>query len=295
MHVRMSTAPGMWGVESSRAPGNPPWGFVLDSMADVGFTGTELGPLGYLPERADVLREALRSRALGLSAGFVMEPFHDPSRTADIAEAARRTCMLLRDAGATQLVLIEALVAARSRTAGRSHEAARLGEAAWQQLLTTAGSIAALAIEHGLEVTFHPHAGTYVEFEDEIERLMARLDESVGLCLDTGHATYAAIDPVVLARTYAGRVHHVHLKDVRPDVLDGCLADGRTFTQAVEAGVFCPLGDGVVDFAAIRDALADAGYRGWATIEQDRVSDHGDPRADAQASLEHARRIGLAP
>jgi inosose dehydratase len=287
MQVRISSAPAMWGVESAHDPANPTWPSVLAAMADVGFEGTELGPLGYLPERADVLREALAARSLELSAAFVMEPFHDATRRADILDVARRTCALVRDTGGLQLVLIEALAPVRLGAAGRSEEAPRLEEPRWRDMVVTIDEVAAAARDHGLQATFHPHAGTYVEFADEIERLMVDMSDRVGLCLDTGHAAYAAIDPVDLLRAYGDRVHHVHLKDVRADVLARCTASGLSFTQAVTAGVFCPLGEGMVDFVAVREGLAEVGYEGWATIEQDRVSDHGDPRADAEASLEH--------
>src|ERR671918_452152 len=51
------------------------------------------------------------------------------------------------------------------------------------------GLVARLAAErHGLLPCFHPHAGTHVEFEQEIERLAVDTDpELVQLCIDTGH------------------------------------------------------------------------------------------------------------
>ena len=59
--------------------------------------------------------------------------------------------------------------------------------------------------------------------------------------------------------------------------------------------VFCPLGQGVVDFAGLRDALEETAFDGWATVEQDRLpTDSGTPAAHAAASLRHLRRVGLA-
>jgi inosose dehydratase len=37
----------------------------------------------------------------------------------------------------------------------------------------------------------------------------------VGLCLDTGHLAFGGADPVDVAETYAARITHLHLKDVR--------------------------------------------------------------------------------
>jgi inosose dehydratase len=294
MQVRMSTAPGTWGVEAQGDPGNPPWSLLLSEIADLGFEGTELGPLGYLPERPGRLREELAARSLALAAGFVMEPFHEAARRARILEVARRTCALLRDAGGRRLILIEALVPGRARCAGRSDEAPRLDGRRWRDMVRLIDEVADVARDEELDVVFHPHVGTYVEFADELARLMDDVDDGIGLCLDTGHAAYAAMDPVDLLRVYGERVRHVHLKDLRGDVIARGHAAGLGFADAVAAGAFCALGSGDVDFASVRTALDEVGYRGWATVEQDRLP--GDPRAsqDARTSLEHLRRVGLA-
>ena len=139
------------------------------------------------------------------------------------------------------------------------------------------------AREFGLRPVFHPHAGTFVEFLDEIERLME--DTELDLCLDTGHCAYARIDPVAAIEEFASRLTHVHFKDVAGDVLSRIDAEGLDFWTAIEAGVFCPLGEGIVDIGAVLRTLDRQGYRGYATIEQDRVPGSGDPLGDLRRSL----------
>lgn len=287
MQLRAATAPGSWGIETPDDPANPPWRVVLAEIAAAGFDGVELGPLGYLPDRASGLRAALAASSLELAAGFVMQPFHDAGRREQVLELAGRTCALLADAGGRSVVLIEALVDERSRTAGDYARASRLDAGGWRGMIETVERAAHVALERGLTPTFHPHAGTYVEFADEVDRLMADLDRSIGLCLDTGHCAYAGIDPASLAREHGDRVRHVHLKDVRLDRVAG----GRAFQDAVAARVFCPLGAGDLDLADVRDALAEIGYDGWATIEQDRALGDGRAAADAAASLDHMRAL----
>lgn len=292
----MATAPGSWGVEPPGDPNAPPWEEVLDEIAAAGFAGVELGPVGYLPEEPGRLTTELAARHLQLAGGYVMEPFHSRRSQADVLATARRTCRILAGGGARHLVLIEALEPARSVTAGRASAAPRLDAGGWTALLDTVHEIAGLAAgEFGLETAFHPHVGTYVEFRDEIERLLAGTDpDLVGLCVDTGHFAYVGLDPADLLRQHADRVRYLHVKDVRGDTLAGARARHLTFEDAVAAGVFCPLGEGAVDFMAVRHALEDIDYAGWATFEQDRLI--GDPRAkpDAEASLEHLRRVGIA-
>jgi inosose dehydratase len=294
MQVRTSTAPVTWGVESSDDPANPPWSFVLSEIADLGFEGTELGPLGYLPDRPAALREELAARSLCLVAGLVMEPFHQAARRLRLLDVARRTCALLRTVGAGRVLLIEALVPERTSCAGRSAEAPRLDDGRWRDMVRLIEEVADLVRRADLEAAFHPHAGTYVEFADEVERLMEDLDDGVGLCVDTGHAVFAGVDPVDLLRAHGERVRHLHVKDVRGDVLARCRAEGVDFADAVAAGAFCPLGAGEVDFAAVRDALDELSYRGWVTMEQDRLPGDAQASADAAASLEHLRRVGIA-
>ena len=138
--------------------------------------------------------------------------------------------------------------------------------------------IAAIARRHGVRPVVHPHVGGYIEFADEIERLVD--DTDLDLCLDTGHLAYAGIDPARMIGGTPTDSAHVHFKDIRPDVLARVDAEGLTFWEAIAAGIFCPLGDGVVDIGGVLAALDDVGYHGYATIEQDRVPGSGAPLDD---------------
>ena len=297
MPLRIATAPGTWGVETPGDAANPPWQRVLNEVAAAGFAGVELGPVGYLPEAPRQLGAQLSRRGLTLAGGFVMVPFHDPGRREEILHIADRTCALLAPLGVRTVALIEAIGPSRALTAGRSADARRLGEREWASLVEAVTEVAgSVRRNYGLGAAFHPHAGTYVEFADEVERLMAQTDpELVGLCLDTGHTVYADGDPADWCRRWAERLRHVHLKDVRTPVLEGARAAGWGFERAVGSGVFGPLGAGGVDLAAVRDALAGIGYDGWATYEQDRTAaTAGAALIDAAASLDHLRALGFA-
>ena len=294
MHLRVANAPTSWGVEEPGDPANPPWSRVLDDVAAAGYPGVELGPLGYLPEDPARLRRELDARELELVAGFVFAPLHTDEGAAEALRVGRRTCELLAGTGAARLVIIQGFTPERERAAGRAGEAEGLDDAEWDTLTRTVHELARMARDdHGLVPCIHPHAGTHVEFEDEIERLIAATDpELVSLCIDTGHCAYAGVDPVALSRRNAGRVSYFHLKDLRPEPLAG---RALSFDEAVGAGVFCPLGEGVVDFAALRDALEEHGFDGWAAVEQDRLpSDPSSPAEHAAASLRHLRAVGLA-
>jgi len=201
----------------------------------------------------------------------------------------RRTCRAITAAGGRHLVVIDLVAPERERTAGRADAARRLTPPEWDALVAGVRAVCAVAeAEFGLRPVFHPHAGSFVEFADEIERLLTAVPR-LGLCLDTGHSAYAGIDPVELYERFADRVTYLHLKDVDP----GVAAQGLPFWEAIAAGVFCRIGSGAVDFAGLARAMARHGFDGWATVEQDRVAGNGDPLADVRAGREFLREVGL--
>jgi inosose dehydratase len=269
---------------------------VLEEIARSGYRGTELGPFGYLPTSAGELVRGLRDHDLSLAAGFVMEPFGDRRRHDGIDEIARRTCELLQAAGARTLILIDAVSPDRIATAGRSDAAPRLDQAQSAVLVEGLTRVAEIARRSGVTAAIHPHVGTHIEFEDEVDRLLADLDpELVGLCLDTGHSIYAGIDPAALLRRHADRLAYVHFKDIDLARLAAARSERLTFYEAVGRGIFRPLGEGSVDFAAVAQRLAEVGYAGWATVEQDRLPDDSStPMDEARRSLAYLRELGLA-
>ena len=177
----------------------------------------------------------------------------------------------------------------RDRHAGRASQAAGLSPEGWDRLTQLLEKVASRAAKSGVLVSFHPHAGTYVESPAETQRLLEGCDPSVvGLCLDTGHWLVGGGDPVAAIDTYGRRITHVHLKDVDPDVLRRLSSNGiATLTEAVEERIFCPLGDGVLDLDGVLRALARVDYQGWLMVEQD--SFHGTANEVAARS-----RIALA-
>ncbi len=275
--LELGTGPVSWGVDFADAPGNPPWREVVDGIAAAGYRWTELGPLGYLPH--DVA-PALAERALGVSAGFVFEPLHDAHRRPGVLSAARAVARRVAALGGRFLVVIDAVDPVRARTAGRTHEAVRLDRAGRSTLRSTVAAVAAVAREEGLRPVLHPHAGTHVEFEDEVEPLL----DVVELCLDTGHWLYAGQDPVAAYERWAERIPYLHLKDLYASRVAG------DFWSSVRAGAFRPLGAGDLDLAALLNALERHGFSGWAVVEQDRAPG-GDPVADLVASRRYLEAL----
>jgi inosose dehydratase len=289
--LRLATGPVSWGVDFADSPDNPPWGTVLDDIQRSEIGALELGPVGYLPEDPRELRHALDSRGLKAVGSFVFEDLHNPSLHDDVLHVAERACKTIRAAGGEVLVIIDRPGSSRATTAGRSHVAPRLSTGLWVLMVKLIKRLAECAREYGLRPAFHPHAGSYIEFADEIGRLLT--DTDIGLCLDTGHLTYARIPAYDAISAYGSRTVHVHLKDINPRILDRVSLERVGFWDAIRLGVFCPLGAGLVDFRRVAQGLSQAGYRGFVTIEQDRVPGKGTPLEDLRASLAALHRAGV--
>src|SRR6185503_475067 len=152
-----------------------------------------------------------------------------------------------------------------------------LDDAQWNTLLANLDRLADVAAERGVLAVLHPHVGTLVETRDDVEHV---LDGSqIKLCLDTGHLLIGGTDPLRLAREVPGRIAHAHLKDVDAALAARVQAGELTYTEAVRAGMYTPLGSGDVDIAGIVTALRADGYDGWFVMEQDTILD-GEPTGE---------------
>ncbi len=297
MSIRIGNAPCSWGVEFADDPRNPPWRQVLAECAQAGYGGIELGPVGYMPEDPAILAEALAEHGLELIGGVVFRPFHDPAKWDEVMDGAVRTCRALVAHGAKHLVLIDSIAEARAPTAGRPNEAVQMEPADWAAFRDRLMTVARMgAEEYGLTVGIHAHAGGFMDFEPELERLLEETDPAIlKICFDTGHHAYAGFDPVAFMERHMDRISYIHFKDVDPQVRAEVVANRTGFYQACGQGIFCNLGQGMVDFPAVRDLLLRSGYEGWCTVEQDcDPTLDPDPLGDARANREYLASIGFA-
>lgn len=296
MTIRIGNAPCSWGVEFAQDPRNPAWRQVLQDCANAGYRGIELGPVGYMPEDPVLLAEALAEHALELIGGVVFRPFHDPAKWEEVWDAAQRTCKALAAHGAQHLVLIDSISPRRAPTAGRAGEAEQMDAAEWAAFVDRIRTVALLGTEdYGLTVGIHAHAAGFIDFEPELERLMEDVDEKLlRICFDTGHHSYAGYDPVAFMRRHIDRISYMHFKDIDPVVKARAIAARTGFYDACAEGIFCNLGQGDVDFPAVRQVLLDAGFDGWCTVEQDCDPAGGtSPVADARANRAYLESIGF--
>ncbi|MEJ6396515.1 TIM barrel protein [Yoonia sp. 208BN28-4] len=294
--IKIGNAPCSWGVEFADDPRNPAWRKVLQENAAAGYTGIELGPVGFMPEDPALLGDALEEFGQTLVGGVVFRPFHDPAAWDDVMDGAVRTCKALKAHGAEHLVLIDSISPRRAPTAGRADEAEQMDTAEWSAFRDRIATVAKMgAEEYGLTVGMHAHAAGFIDFEPELERLLDEVDANIlKICFDTGHHSYAGFDPVAFMRKHIDRISYMHFKDIDPKVKAKVVANRTDFYEACGDGIFCNLGDGDVDFPAVRQILIDNGFSGWCTVEQD-CDPEGDtsPVDDAKLNRAYLQSIGF--
>lgn len=247
--------------------GDLPLDVILGEMRASGYAGSELGHA--YPRTSAVLGRILGRYGLRLVSGW--HSIYLASRPLDGEEALFRAHLsLLKSLGAGVVIVAECTRCIHgAREAALSFgecPAPRLAEAEWRKLVTGLKHFISIATDEGLKVVYHHHMGTVIQGEFDLERMLAAVPE-LGLLLDPGHLAFAGIDPVTIARRYAIRIAHVHLKSVRAEIADRARHEGWSFHRAVTSGVFTIPGDGCVDFPAIFGVLASVDYHGWLVAE----------------------------
>ena len=290
---KLASAPVTWGVWE-RTIGRDdlvPSGVLLETVRELGYAGIELGPPGYLDAAA------LEAHGLQLVGGFA--PLHfadDDAFVADLPVWLDPIVDILAATGSRgPVVLADAETGERLAAAGRPDAQRRtaLVDDALSRAIERVNHAVDRVRARGVDVVFHHHAATYFETPDEIAALLARTD--VGICFDTGHALVGGADPVELARLCGARIEHFHLKDVDGALLERVRSGELALEQAWASGLFCPFGEGAVDFGAVLALPELAGFDGWTVLEQDRVAvrigDLSGVRAVEARNLDHVTRL----
>src|SRR5919201_5299986 len=230
---RVAAGPISWGV--CEVPG---WGLqleperVLAEMRTLGLTAAEAGPDGWLGDNASTVRGLLETNGLRLVGGFLAVVLHDPSRYEASLARVRRTARLFAEAGGE--ILCSAVVVDEDWS-----PRFELTEAQWEDVARGLELVDAATAEEGIRHVLHPHWGTLVERDEDVQRMLEISD--IGFCLDTGHLTLGECDPLELARSHPERVGHVHLKDVDAGLAEQLRTGSLELVAAVQRGLFRPL------------------------------------------------------
>lgn len=266
----------------------------VSEMALAGYTGSEVG--NKYPRDPAVLKKALQLRGLEIcnqwfSCFLLTKPFEEVERE------FRAQLSFLKEMGAKIIGASEQSYSVQGQqdTPVFGHKYV-MDDGEWERFTDGLNRLGKIALEeYGISLTYHHHMGTVVQNPDEVERMMENTDPAfVSLLYDTGHFAYCGADPLEMVRKYAGRIRHVHLKDIRPEVVERVKNERLSFLEGVRQGAFTVPGDGCIDFGPIFKTLEDAGYEGYMLVEAEQDPAKANPLEYALRARKYiAEKTGL--
>ena len=264
----------------------------LAETVAAGYAGIELG--GKFPRDPERLAPLLERHGLSLVSGWYGAHLLLRDARDESARLASHLDLLKR-MGCEVLVFAEVTSCTHADAAVGLSRRPRMTRSEWALFADRVGELARMTADQGVKLAYHHHMGTVVQTAADIELLMESTPDEVRLLLDTGHALFAGADPAAVARTYGGRIAHVHCKDVRRAILDRCLNNDSSFPAAVLNGVFTVPGDGCVDFPAVLSVLRQADYEGWLVVEAEQDPSVAPPARYANMGYKNLQRIIASP
>ena len=277
--MQIGNAPCSWGVFYPTGNRITAEGY-LDAVARAGYQHTELGPLGFLGEDPGWIADALACRGLTLAGAAHVHTLADPAGEATLTANLHRLGRLLSALESRDLILMD-----ESEIYPISAQGV-VDEAGWQSAMTLIRHAHTLLRDtYGITLHLHPHVGTCIEREAQIDRALTETE--VSLCLDTGHHAFWDQDVLAYMAKVWHRIGFIHLKNVNPTVRAQVLSSQLGVNASFDHGVMCALPDGVVDIPAVLRLIAAKGFTGPVIVEQ-------DPSRDATETPEALARRNLA-
>ena len=277
-NVKLGIAPIAWTNDDlPELGGENTFEQCVSEMALAGFTGSEVG--NKYPKDPKVLKPMLELRGIEIcnawfSTFLISKPYEETAaafekHVAFLAEMGAKVVGVSEQSYSTQGIQTQPIFEGKYE----------MNDAEWKALCDGLNRLGKLSLEkYGVALTFHHHMGTVVQTAAETDRLMAETDPAyVSLLFDSGHFAYCGENPTELVRRYAKRIKHVHLKDIRPDVVKKVRENRWSFLEGVRQGAFTIPGDGCVAFDPIFDCLSESGYKGYMVVEAEQDPAKANP------------------
>lgn len=252
------------------------FGECVSEMAYAGFHGCSIGH--KYPKDPVQLKKELDIRGLQASEPWTSTYFTINGMKRQTISSFKQSLDFIKALGGTDMVIAELGRAVHPLPVALFDNRPVFTDSQWNDLISGITELGEIANGEGMRLCYHPHMGTGVMIESEVDRLMEMTDPSkVHLLFDTGHLQFAGADPLRVATRYGSRIKHIHLKNVRQSVIDDAHTKGYSFRQAIEGepnklGVFTVPGDpeGTIDMPPILTELAKANFEGWLVVEAEQ-------------------------
>ena len=242
---------------------------------EAGFEGFELG--WKFSREPEGLKKQLAPFNLDLVSGWYSSNLAERSVEEELPYF-KKHLNLLKSMGCRVIVFADTTGTVHGDPKTPLSKRPKLNESSWGPFCEKLNELASYSLSQGMQIAYHHHTGTLIQEPEEVDQLMDRCSNDVGLLLDTGHYTFMGGDPLEAVRKYGNRIYHLHCKDVRLQVAQDCLNKDMTFLKSVLRGVFTVPGDGCVPFLDIFKELKKRDYSGWIVVEAEQDHTVAPPR-----------------
>jgi len=262
----------------------------ISEMALAGFTGCEIG--NKFPKEPDELHSYLDIRGLKVASAW-FSAYLTTAPYEETEQAFLKHRDFLHAMGAKVIVVSEQGKSIQGhQDVGVIRNKPEFNEVEWALLTKGLENLGKLAKEKGMSIVYHHHMGTGIQNITDIDRLMAETDpELVSLLFDCGHLYFAEQNYLEVLQKHGERINHVHLKDVRVEVLKTVKENDLSFLDAVKAGVYTVPGDGCIDFEPIFKLLAEIDYKGWLIVEAEQDPAKANPFQYAKMARSYIEKL----
>ena len=262
---------------------------ALEESREIGYTGVERGQ--RMPKDTDGLKAYLDKYDIALCGGWcsgstLVNDFDD--EVAAIMEQVEQFKAL----NAPCIVYAECSNTIQGDQSVPVNDRPTLSRDEIRSYAVKLSEVAKWSTDQGMPVAYHHHMGSIIESEDDVNWLMEYSDPTaLKLCFDTGHLLFGGGDVLATLDRWGDRVHHVHFKDIRPDVVKDIRENRGSFLDAVIGGAFTVPGDGCIDFHAVGKALKGMDYSGWIVVEAEQDPAKAPPKEYSQMGFDHIRDV----
>jgi inosose dehydratase len=291
MSIKIGVSPIAWSNDDfPELGGDTTLEQCLKETNEIGFSGIEAG--GKFPKNSNELIPKLEKENLKLCSGWYGANLLKNTVKEEIL-IMKKQLNLFKECNAPCMVVAEVSGSIQGEVKIPLSKRPILNSDEWKILYNRINEIGKYMEDNGVPLAYHHHMGTVVQSQEDTERLIDNTSDAVKLLIDTGHMMFAGGDFAKIAKDYSTRLHHVHCKDIRKEVLDVALKDDLSFIDAFFAGAFTVPGDGCINYNNFLKILKDSNYEGWLVVEAEQDPQKANPFEYGKIGFNHLKKIAL--
>ena len=291
MSIKIGVSPIAWSNDDfPELGGDTTLEQCLKETNEIGFSGIEAG--GKFPKNSNELIPKLEKENLKLCSGWYGSNLLKNTVKEEIL-IMKKQLNLFKECNAPCMVVAEVSGSIQGEVKIPLSKRPILNSDEWKILYNRINEIGKYMEDNGVPLAYHHHMGTVVQSQEDTERLIDNTSDAVKLLIDTGHMMFAGGDFAKIAKDYSTRLHHVHCKDIRKEVLDVALKDDLSFIDAFFAGAFTVPGDGCINYNNFLKILKDSNYEGWLVVEAEQDPQKANPFEYGKIGFNHLKKIAL--